>query len=260
MKEIDLDQLLDTAVRAAKTAGRHALENKARRTEATKTYTHDVKLVLDAECQKKAEGVIAAEFPDHAVLGEEDARPNASAAYEWIIDPIDGTVNFTHGFPYWCCSVAVRRNGKVLAGCVYAAEFNACYTAHIESPAMCNGKPIQVSDVRNLKDALIITGLSKALEGDPERHFSRFQTLALKTQKLRIVGAAALDMCHVANGTCEGFYESGIYVWDFAAAGLIVERAGGAFSIVPRRDDTFTVFCTNAHLNNEIRAIHEQFS
>lgn len=258
MNKIALSHLLDVAICAAEAAGKHALENKHRRTEASEIYSHDVKLVLDSECQTIAEEVIASEFPDHGILGEEGVRRKREEAYEWIIDPIDGTMNYTHGFPYWCCSIAVRCNERVLAGCVYAPEFGDYYTAHVEEAAKLNGEPITVSDMQNLQDSLICTGLSKELETDTEMHFEMFRMLALNTQKLRINGAAALDLCHVAAGSSDGFFETGIYLWDFAAAGLIAEQAGAVLALYPQEDETkeHTVLCANENLIGELRTIH----
>ena len=161
MTEISLTHLLDVAICAAEAAGNHALQNKDRRKEVTETFSHDMKLVLDAECQKIAEGVIAGEFPEHGILGEEDERPNSSTDYEWIIDPIDGTMNYTNGLPCWCCAVAVRLHDKVLAGCVFAPELGNYYTAHIEDVAKLNGQPIGVSETKHLQDSMVFTGLSK---------------------------------------------------------------------------------------------------
>ncbi|VGO15986.1 Fructose-1,6-bisphosphatase/inositol-1-monophosphatase [Pontiella desulfatans] len=258
MKNIPLSDLLDVAICAADAAGKHALENKARRTEATESFTHDVKLVLDLECQRIAEGIIAQEYPDHGILGEEDIRQNSAEGYEWIIDPIDGTMNYTHGFPYWCCSVAVRFHDKVLAGCVFAPDFNDYYTAHIEDPAKLNGEPIQVSETRHLQDAMVFTGLSKHMESASEPHFEMFRMLALNTQKVRINGAAALDICNVAAGHGDGFFETSIYLWDYAAAGLIAEQAGAAMTLYPHKEIPHgaTVMVANGNLIEGLRAIH----
>lgn len=258
MKDISLTLLLDVAICAAEAAGKHALENKDRRTEVNESFSHDIKLVLDVECQKIAEQVIATEFPDHGILGEEDIQKNPAEAYEWVIDPIDGTMNYTHGFPYWCCSIAVRHNQKVLAGCVYAPEFGDYYTAHIEEPAKLNGKPIKASGTRYLQDSLIFTGLSKHLETANEPHFEMFRMLALNTQKVRINGAAALDLCHVAAGSSDGFFETGIYLWDFAAAGLIAEQAGAVLSLYPQKNEPngYSVICANENLIDGLRAIY----
>ncbi len=261
MKDIPLSHLLDTAICAAETAGKHALDNKARRKETSEVFNHDIKLVLDLECQRIAEKVIASEFPDHGILGEEDAQPNSATAYEWIIDPIDGTMNYTHDFPYWCCSIAVRHHEQILAGCVYAPEFGDYYTAHIEEPAKCNGAPIHVSDARDLDKALIFTGLSKRMESADDPIFDMFRTLALDTLKLRINGSAALDLCHVAAGSCDGFLETNLYLWDHAAASLIAQQAGAVLSLYPEESELHgvTVLCANENLIDGLRDIYTKY-
>lgn len=256
MTEIKLSHLLDVAICATEAAGKHALQNRHRRTETAETFSHDVKLVLDMECQRIAEEVIASEFPHHGILGEESSRQNRAEAYEWIIDPIDGTLNYAHGFPYWCCSIAVRHNNKVLAGCVHAPEFGDYYTAHVEDAAKLNGEPIQAAGTKQLGEALVFTGLAKDFEHRRDAHLNLFRMLALNTKKLRINGAAALDLCHVAAGSCDGFFEAGIHLWDFAAAGLIAEQAGAVLSTYPQKNDSFTVLCANEHLIDGLRAIH----
>ncbi|MDZ8118850.1 inositol monophosphatase family protein [Pontiella agarivorans] len=260
MKNPSLSDLLDVAVAAAKAAGSHAFNNKARRTETNEVFTHDVKLVLDVESQKQAEAVISKVFPEHGILGEEDATPNQLSDYEWIIDPIDGTMNFSHGLEYWCSSVAVRHKGKIVAGCVFAPEFDACYTAHRDDSARLNGEPIQVRQTSSLKKALILTGLSKEIEVDPELYFGRFQKLTLRTKKLRLTGAAALDLCRVADGSADGFFEGSIFLWDYAAATLIVEQAGGLTRIF---NDTHpagsaTVVASNRHIFDDLKSIYTQ--
>ena len=253
-------QLLETAVAAATAAGQHAFTNKDRRTESNESFAHDIKLVLDVECQKVAEKIILAQFPDHGILGEEDAYVSPDNAYEWIIDPIDGTMNYTHGFPYWCCSIAVRHNQKVIAGCVYAPEYDECYTAHIEGPALLNGNPIQPAATSNLQDALIFTGISKHMERLADEQFGRFQSLALNTQKLRINGSAALDICHVAAGSADGYIESSIYLWDFAAAGLIAERTGATLSLHPENSQSYTVVCTTPKLIDALLNLYNEYN
>ena len=260
MNEISLTRLLDVAVSAAKAAGQHALANKDRRTEAIKVLDHDIKLKLDVECQHIAEQVILSEFPDHGILGEEAQHPSDSSAYEWIIDPIDGTMNFSHGFEYWCSSVAVRHLGKVLAGCVFVPEYDTCYTAHIEEGARCNGNLIEVTQTRHLQRAMIFTGLAKLSDSSDASYFDLFRTLAVRTNKLRINGAAALDLCRVADGTCDGFFEAGIHLWDYAAAGLIAERAGAVLAVYPSAENPLgaAVLASNPHLIGDLRSIYTE--
>ena len=224
------DILLECAVGAAREAGTHALRNLHRRGETLRRSDHDVKLKLDVECQEKALAAISARFPDHAILGEEDldeTPPDASGeTLQWVVDPIDGTVNFSHGYPLWCCSVAVRRGEDVLAGAVYAPALDKLFTASIEDQSRCNGEPIHVSHVGSLGSALIFTGTNRVVPAG-WKSGELFQRIAATAQRPRIDGAAALDVCRVACGQADGYIESGIYLWDVAAAGLIVRRAGG---------------------------------
>ena len=225
---------LDVAVAAARAAAGHAVRNRHRRHEVLARARHDVKLNLDVEAQDAAMQPIRARFPGHAILGEEgagDAGGAAGTPYEWVIDPIDGTVNFSHGLPLWCSSVALRRNGRTIAGAVWAPDMNELYTASEDEPARLNGNPIRVSSVDRPEHAVVFTGLAKDI--DPTFHpFALFERLTLGTQKTRIMGVAALDICHVACGQGDGYFEAGIYIWDIAAASLVVERAGGRSEVL----------------------------
>jgi len=258
MQKISLNLLLETAAAAEKASGLHALANKARRFERNAEITHDVKLVLDVESQHKAEQVIRDTFPEHAILGEESLEHVNTDGYQWIIDPIDGTVNFSHGFPYWCASVAVRFKGKMLAGCIFAPEFNNCYTAHIEAPALKNGEPIRVSKTNVLTDALVFTGLSPNMETPNHPHFNVFKKLIYHSRKIRINGSAALDLVGVAEGACDGYFEAGLHLWDYAAALLIAERAGAKTAIFPHNEGPCgaRVLCANDKIYTAIRTLY----
>jgi myo-inositol-1(or 4)-monophosphatase len=230
--EVAPSVLLETAVQAARTAGLHALNNRHRKSETVLVAAHDVKLKLDLECQAIAEGIVREAFPRHAILAEESADKGQSACnphespFMWIIDPIDGTVNFTHGMPWWCCSVAVTHNGQSLAGAVFAPSFNELFTAARGERSHCNGQPISVSGVKTMKESMILTGLDQKLTTKMPR-LALFRDIADTVQKARVMGAAALDLCRVASGQAEGYFETGVFTWDVAAGGLIVEMAGG---------------------------------
>lgn len=250
-----LDRLLACAEAAARAGGKHALKNNHRRGIVAQTFAHDVKLKLDRECQDVTERVIRKHFPSAVILGEEDTAQTAATDVLWVIDPIDGTVNYFHGLPLWCCSVAVQIRGRAAAGAVYAPMLEECYTAHRERQATCNGKPIAVSATRRLKDAVILTGLNKRNDL-LDRSFALFQTLSHKTQKLRILGSAALDICQVAAGRADAFFESGIYLWDVAAAGLIVEQAGGQTEIVATGSNhQLKIVASNGNLHAPLRRL-----
>ncbi len=227
--------LLQTAIAAATAGAAHATEQRNRNQEANLISSHDVKLKLDVECQQIITEAILRDFPGHAILGEEDAAPHDSpeAGYEWIIDPIDGTVNFFHGNPYWCASVAVRLNGDVLAGCVCAPDMGLRFEATADGPALRNGAAIRVSDTADLAMAIVHLGADKSSAAS-EHPFRFFHAVALHVQRPRICGAAALDICQTAAGSADGYFEPGIFIWDIAAADLILRRAGGQGAILRR--------------------------
>ena len=244
------EALLKVARLAATRAGDHALGNVRRRGEVNVISRHDVKHILDVECQAVATETILAACPGDAILGEETAgeeRPAPGGA-EWIIDPIDGTVNFFHGLPHWCCSVAVRRGGVMQAGVVCAPELGLVFEAAADGPACCNGRPIRCSALADPSHALVLTGSDKA--EDPARSFRFFAALARLVQRPRVLGAAALDICLVARGAADGYFEHGIYLWDIAAASLILERAGGTCEILARHGGYRLAFlASNGHLH-----------
>ncbi|MCU0857773.1 MAG: inositol monophosphatase [Pontiellaceae bacterium] len=255
MKTPSNEQLLAVCTETARAAGNHALTNLHRRGEIAQHFDHDVKLILDSECQRVAEQVIHRYFPDHAILGEEGIFSKEDAV-EWIIDPIDGTANYTRDFPFWCCSVAVRYANKILAGCVFVPVLNECYTATADGPALCNGSPIHVSAVSTLGKAILSTGLTKDI--DP-RSVAFFDSIAPRAGKIRILGSAAIDLCHVACGRSDGYFEAGLYLWDVAAAGLIAERAGARCTSWPRDEEHGLRFlCTNKAIHNDVKQIIKQ--
>ncbi|MCA1808745.1 MAG: inositol monophosphatase [Lentisphaerae bacterium] len=229
-----LTEYLHGAEEAARAAGLHALKNIRRRRNLTQTFAHDVKLELDAECQSVAHRLLARRFPEHAFIGEESApgKPRPPGPV-WIVDPIDGTVNFFHGLPWWCCSVALQIDGLTVAGAVYAPALEEFYLATADGPARCNGRRLHTSDTDKLQNVIMSTGLNKRPRALPAA-VQLFGCLAARTRKLRIMGSAALDICGVASGRVDAFFETGIYLWDVAAADLIVRRAGGSSAMIHR--------------------------
>lgn len=258
-REPGQEELLAVAVESARRAGHHALREVNRRREAVARTQHDVKLKLDLECQHLALEVIARSFPAHRVLAEEEGPAALSGAkdcaYEWIVDPIDGTVNFSHGLPFWCCSVAVRRRSRFLAAAVFAPMLNEWYTATLDGPAKRGNVPLHVSDLACLGEAVILTGLDKLAEpATPPYAF--FRRIAEAVQRPRILGSAAMDLCRVAAGEADGYFETGIFIWDVAAAGLIVERAGGRIETLKRSSGhRLSFLATNGRIHNALRTV-----
>lgn len=241
---IDIDKLLSCAVSTARRTAAYAFSQCARRREVARTLENDIKLKLDLECQALAARLIRSAFPEHRFLGEEDETstttyiPDFSFARRsrsldaknsdvlWIVDPLDGTVNFNHGIPLWCCSVAVAVRREIVAGAIFAPALNRCYAARAGGKATCNGRPIRVSNRKELSDSVVVTGMDRNL-GPGVRPFALFNSIAPKAQRARVLGSAALDLCLVAEGSADGYLEGGIYIWDIAAGGLIIQQAGG---------------------------------
>ncbi|MBL7077876.1 MAG: hypothetical protein ISS31_10430 [Kiritimatiellae bacterium] len=264
-----IDKLLSCATAAARKAGDHALANLDRRRDADAITHHDVKLKLDVECQAIAESVVREIFPDHTILGEEDDHSSvAPPANEdgvlwpmeadeilWVIDPIDGTVNFSHGMPRWCCSIGILKGGRPVAGVVYAPASGELYAATCDSAATCNGKAIHVSDTTALEQSIVMTGVDRHKDGSVPP-LSVFNAIANTAQRPRIMGVAALDMCSVAAGQADGYMETGIFLWDVAAAALIVQQAGGQVEIL-KREPGFRLQCqaTNGPIHEELKGV-----
>lgn len=226
MKEVSEARLVEICIAAAQAAGGHALKNHARRTEADHRSAHDVKLRLDVESQAAAEAVVRTAFPDHALIGEESGLREQGTGYVWVIDPIDGTVNFSHGLPYWCSSVAVQFAGRTVAGSVVLPMLGEVYAATASGPAMLNGATIRVSDVGTLRESIVYSGMVEK-DGDDGVSMRMMDVVAPAVQKIRILGSAAAELCYVAAGRGEGYAEMTIHLWDLAAGALLVERAGG---------------------------------
>lgn len=248
MKETDLNNLLECAVDAVTKGGNHALDNYSRRGEIAVQSKDDIKLLLDQECQDVIFELIKSAFPDHGFLGEEGDSKESDSNYRWIVDPIDGTVNFSHGLPLWCSSVAVQLNGNTLAGAVYAPMLDQCYSTTSATKSMCNGSPINTSSTEDLEEALVLTGFPKMMKHSKSSQ-NMFDGILANAQRTRIYGAAALDLCFVASGGADAYVERGIYIWDIAAGQLLIERAGGKTAISEEMDNGKLAFIgSNPHL------------
>ena len=257
MKKIDIEQLLNVAIKAVGEAGRHALNERKRSRDTVSTSAHDIKLVLDIECQEIAEEIIIKSYPDHTIIGEEGNSTGTSSLFEWIIDPIDGTVNYSHGFSHWCCSIALRYNNEIIVGAVYAPELNYLFTAGKDIPAKLNNKSIKPSLTKQLSKSLVFTGLNQRSKDKISPTFEALKDLALNTQKVRISGSAALDLCHVASAKTDAYIEYGVYLWDYAAAGFIAERAGAVFKIKSDKKSSqrVAILCSTPFIANDLELI-----
>ncbi len=169
---------------------------------------------------------IQQQFPGHDVMGEEGARIETGGEYKWYVDPLDGTTNFAHGYPVFCISLAVERRGERVAGVIYDPTRDEIFSAELGGGAWLNGEATHVSATATLGECLIATGFpSQKRHKNPNVYF--YHQLTLRTHGVRRAGSAALDLCNVASGRFDGFWEFNLNPWDTAAGVLIVEEAGG---------------------------------
>jgi myo-inositol-1(or 4)-monophosphatase len=221
------DQLLELAVGTAREAAALIRSGAARGVEVTATKSSDVDVVTESD--RSAERLIRRALlcarPDDAVLGEEGDDEPGTSGVRWIVDPIDGTVNFLYGIPQYAVSIAAELDGQVVAGVVLNVATGVEYTATVDGPAQRNGAPIRVRSVVPLHERLIGTGFSY------EAHQREVQARALlrllpRIRDIRRFGSCALDLCGVAEGSLDGYLEEGVNLWDHAAGGLVARSAG----------------------------------
>ncbi|HET7208568.1 MAG TPA: inositol monophosphatase family protein [Terriglobales bacterium] len=194
-------------------------------------YKGDVDLVTEAD--RKSEALILerirSRWPEHDIVAEEGGRVESGSDYRWYVDPLDGTTNFAHGFPVFCVSLAIDYRGKRIAGVVYDPTRGELFAAEQGKGAYLNGEAIHVSKVTNLSESLVATGFpSHKRHKNPNIFF--YHQITLRTHGVRRAGSAALDLCCVAAGRFDGFWEFNLNPWDTAAGVLIVEEAGGRVS------------------------------
>ena len=174
---------------------------------------------------------IRAQHPDHAILSEEvGALPGEPGQPEWILDPVDGTTNYVHGLPYFCVALALRQGPQLQAGMVYHPYIDELYWAERDQGAFMNGRLLHVSSTAALDDALLTTGFPSDLSRAPDTNIEHFLALMPRTRAIRRMGSASLDLCNVAAGRLDGFWQPTMLVWDVAPGAIIVEEAGGRVS------------------------------
>jgi myo-inositol-1(or 4)-monophosphatase len=253
MKKSELKRAIAAAVKAARAAGALMRKNLHAPKKVNEATQHDIKLELDVRCQKLIERRLRRAFPRIAVLGEEGESGAANTAEKrWVVDPIDGTVNYAHGLPHACVSIALQwrsltsevqslksRNHAsrvtdylTVLGVVYDPFTDELWTAIRGEPARLNGRIIRVSRRGKLGEAMISIGFSKS-KAALATALPIFCRLARRARKMRIMGSAALALTYVATGRLDLYLESRISLWDIAAGGLILECAGGSFETRP---------------------------
>ena len=249
-----MTDFLDAAVGAARAAGELLRQNFHQQLRVNATYKHDIKLEIDVTTQELITASLLKRFPQHALYGEEGIVGDQTAEYQWIVDPLDGTVNYFYGIPHFCTSIALRHRGEIVVGVIYDPVRDEIWTAQKGEAPRLNGEPFRVSERSELNEAVISVGLSKTgqtiREGMP-----LLQDMVQRVRKCRLLGSAALDMAYVACGRFDAYIEQGISLWDIAAGCLLIESAGGSVDLQPRLDmkDKYMVIASNGRLALDIR-------
>jgi myo-inositol-1(or 4)-monophosphatase len=240
---------LDLAIAAAHAAGTLLRSNFGTPLNVNALEAHDIKLELDVRSQTLITGMILKEFPDHAIYGEEGLAGNQSSPFHWIIDPIDGTVNYFYGIPHFCISIALRQDTEIILGVIYDPIRDELWQVRKGGPALLNGKPCAVSTRAKLAEAILCVGFSKT-KTTIDSGLPLFQDLVYRARKCRLMGSAALDMAYIASGRLDGYIEQSVSLWDIAAGILLIEAAGGTVKIEtrPETPDKFAVVATNGVL------------
>ncbi len=224
-----MNEFLTTAITAAKAAAAihrfHAED--ADKQVATKSNYADLVTVVDKESEQRIREILGEAHPDHAVLGEEQGqRGSVTASHRWVVDPLDGTLNYAHGFPFYCVSIALEVDGQVEVGVVLDSVRNQLYTAVRGQGAFLDGAPMHVSGATKISDALLSTGFHSTEEAIGA-NLPLFGRAIRQARAVRRAGAGALDLCLVASGKADGFWELTLNPWDVAAGVLILREAGG---------------------------------
>ncbi len=217
-------------------------------------------LVTEADhaSEKAIISVIHKHFPDHAILGEESGEIIQDSNYKWVIDPIDGTVNFAHGIPLNCVSIAIEKDGKIILAAVFNPHLNEMFFAEKGKGATLNDKSIRVSEQDQAIRACLVTGFPYTYINMPNGPLEIFERFVRKGVPVRRLGSAAIDLCWVAAGRFDGFYEHKLEPWDSAAGYLIVEEAGGR--VTDLAGDEFSIYqhkvlATNGKIHDEMVAV-----
>ncbi len=224
--------MLNFAIETARDAGRVLLEKFGRIETVTKKG--DINLVTEADLASEALIVerIKSHFPRHAILAEEAGNAvvtGVDGGHKWVIDPLDGTTNYAHGYPCFCVTIALEHEGEIVLGVTYDPTRDELFTAEKGRGAALNGKPIRVSATDELGNALLVTGFPYDIKHREKfaRHLTEF---LLTSRGVRRDGSAAIDLAYVACGRFDGFWEEGLNPWDVAAGKLLIEEAGGMVS------------------------------
>jgi myo-inositol-1(or 4)-monophosphatase len=247
---------LSVALDAARAGAEQLLTHADRPLEIReKGRRADIVTVADRASERAVVARLQADFPSASILGEEGGALAGTSDERWIVDPLDGTTNYAHGYPLYCISIAFERAGELIAGVVYAPVLGECYAAERGSGARRNDRPITVSTIERVADAMVCTGFHPA---DFARNAAYFERVSARAQAVRRDGSAALDLAFVAAGRFDGFWEFDLHAWDVAAGTLLVREAGGTVTRIDGGSaavDAGSILATNALIHAELQGV-----
>jgi myo-inositol-1(or 4)-monophosphatase len=240
---------LAAAEEAARAAGELLRARFEKPLTVNATTAHDIKLEVDVLAQNLITEMLLGHFPEHALYGEEGIVGDQSSAHQWVVDPLDGTVNYYYGLPHFCVSIALRFRGEIIVGVIFDPIRGEMWSGEKGKAPLLNGREFRVSTRAALAEAVVSVGLSKTRE-TIESGLPLLQDMVHRVRKCRMLGSAALDMAYVACGRLDAYIEQGISLWDIAAGWLLIEAAGGRVEMRARADlpDKFSVVASNGLL------------
>lgn len=253
--------MLEKVIQIAKEAGEIAREGFGKNfLIETKGSLTNLVTEYDKKCEEAIISFIKKEYPTHSILAEESGKQERSSEYIWVIDPIDGTTNYAHGLPIFSVSIAVLKNDELICGVVYDVMRNALYSSEKGSGAFCNNRKLKVSDNDDLRKSVLVTGFPYNVSENPDFAYERFAAFLKVARAIRRLGSAALDMCYVAEGVFDGFWEVSLNPWDMAAGKLLIEEAGGL--VTNFNGEQINIFsrqllATNKNVHKEMMSILE---
>ncbi len=252
---MDFERILRLAIAAAYKGGEHQRNLLGKLETVDKKGAIDLVTEADTAAEKAILETLTDVFPDHAVLAEESGRREGNPDCLWIVDPLDGTTNYAHGVPIFCTSIAFSYKGALSVGAVLNPVSGELFTAIREKGAHLNGRPIKVSDNHPLSESLLVTGFPYNFKDIFDSVIARFGNCLKASRGVRRLGSAAMDLCFVACGRFDGFWEQNLHPWDTAAGTLIATEAGAQvtdFNGKPFTVDMKEVLATNSRIHGEM--------
>jgi myo-inositol-1(or 4)-monophosphatase len=249
-----MSRLIEVGIEAAREAGKILKQYYGQ--EKTIEFKGEIDLVteVDKKSEKRIVEILKAAFPDHSIQAEEGSNSQQTSGYKWIIDPLDGTTNYAHNYPFFSISIGLEKEGEVVGGIVYQPVWDELFVAEKGSGAFLNGQKIKVSSVSLLRRALVTTGFPYDLNKIPPEAFQFFKNFLNTSQAVRRDGSAALDLCYLAMGRMDGFWEESLKPWDTAAGLIVVLEAGG--KVTNFQSDTYSIYDREILASNGL--IHDQ--